>query len=63
VQRVDAVALLELEKAEWRSFFDLAPRCLIGKRAEIEVASLPSATRSLRSGSRCERCLRPEERT
>jgi len=34
------VALLELEKAEWRSFFDLASKVLIGKRAEIEVASL-----------------------
>ncbi len=27
-------------QSEWRSFFDLASKALLGKRAEVEVASL-----------------------
>lgn len=34
------MALLKLEKEEWRVFFDYMSKGLIGKRAEIEVASL-----------------------
>jgi hypothetical protein len=30
----------KLEKAEWRPFFDRISKTLVGKRAEIEVASL-----------------------
>jgi hypothetical protein len=30
----------KLDKAEWRPFFDRVSKLLIGKRAEIEVASL-----------------------
>src|SRR5262245_34361057 len=29
----------QLEREEWRSFFDLLSKTMIGKRAEIEVAS------------------------
>lgn len=32
--------LLTVPKSEWRSFFDRVSEGLIGKRAEIEVASL-----------------------
>jgi hypothetical protein len=34
------MALLKLEKTQWRAFFDQVSKRLIGKRAEIEVASL-----------------------
>jgi hypothetical protein len=34
------MALLKLEKTKWRPFFDLVSKGLIGKRAELEVASL-----------------------
>jgi Family of unknown function (DUF5335) len=30
----------KLEKAEWQPFFDTVSKALIGKRAEIEIASL-----------------------
>jgi hypothetical protein len=30
----------KLEKSEWRAFFDRVSKLLVGKRAEIEVASL-----------------------
>jgi len=30
----------QLPKSEWRGFFDLMSKALLGKRAEIEVASL-----------------------
>jgi hypothetical protein len=30
----------QLPKSEWRAFFDLMSKALLGKRAEIEVASL-----------------------
>jgi len=30
----------KLERAEWQTFFDLLSKGLVGKRAEIEVASL-----------------------
>lgn len=32
--------LLNVPHAEWRSFFDRVSKALLGKRAEIEVASL-----------------------
>jgi hypothetical protein len=35
------MALLKLEKKQWHDFFDRMSKALIGKRAEIEVASLP----------------------
>jgi hypothetical protein len=34
------MALLKLEKKQWRVFFDRMSKGLIGKRAEVEVASL-----------------------
>src|ERR1700680_4867921 len=34
------MAVRKLEKAEWRRFFDWVSRGLVGKRAEIEIASL-----------------------
>src|SRR5258708_33528924 len=34
------MAILKLEKTEWRSFFDRITKGLVGKRAEIEVDSL-----------------------
>jgi Family of unknown function (DUF5335) len=34
------MAIRKLEKAEWRSFFDRITKGLVGKHAEIEVASL-----------------------
>jgi hypothetical protein len=34
------MAIRKLEKAEWRPFFDRISKALIGKRAEIEIASL-----------------------
>jgi hypothetical protein len=34
------MALLKLEKAKWRTFFDRVSKRLIGKRAEIDVESL-----------------------
>jgi hypothetical protein len=34
------MAILKLEKTEWRSFFDRITKALVGKRAEIEVDSL-----------------------
>jgi hypothetical protein len=34
------MALRNLPKAEWRGFFDRMSKPLLGKRAEIEVASL-----------------------
>jgi hypothetical protein len=34
------MATRKLEKSEWRPFFDQVSKALIGKRAEIEVASL-----------------------
>ena len=34
------MAIRKLEKPEWRSFFDRISKALIGKRAEIEIASL-----------------------
>ena len=34
------MALRNLPKAEWRGFFDRLSKPLLGKRAEIEVASL-----------------------
>ena len=30
----------KLEKTEWRRFFDWVSKGLVGKRAEIEIASL-----------------------
>jgi Family of unknown function (DUF5335) len=30
----------KLEKSEWRAYFDTMSKALVGKRAEIEVASL-----------------------
>jgi hypothetical protein len=35
-----AAASRQLPKSEWRGFFDLMSKALLGKRAEIEVASL-----------------------
>ena len=35
-----ASALRQLPRNEWRGFFDLMSKALLGKRAEIEVASL-----------------------
>jgi hypothetical protein len=34
------MATLKLEKAEWQPFFDRMSKGLVGKRAEIEIASL-----------------------
>jgi hypothetical protein len=34
------MAIRKLDKAEWHPFFDHVSKVLIGKRAEIEVASL-----------------------
>ncbi|MDB5407495.1 MAG: uncharacterized protein JWL84_2407 [Rhodospirillales bacterium] len=34
------MAVRKLEKSEWRPFFDTLSKSLVGKRAEIEVASL-----------------------
>ena len=34
------MALVKLEKAKWRPFFDRMSKRLIGKRAEIDVQSL-----------------------
>src|ERR1700724_436801 len=34
------MAIRKLEKPEWRPFFDRISKALIGKRAEIEIASL-----------------------
>src|ERR1700730_10611243 len=34
------MAVRKLEKAEWRRFFDWVSKGLVGKRAEIEIASL-----------------------
>jgi hypothetical protein len=34
------VALVKLDKSRWHGFFDRISKVLIGKRAEIEVASL-----------------------
>jgi hypothetical protein len=34
------MAVRKLEKAEWTPFFDAISKILVGKRAEIEVASL-----------------------
>jgi Family of unknown function (DUF5335) len=34
------MAIRKLEKTEWRSFFDRVTSGLVGKRAEIEIASL-----------------------
>lgn len=34
------MATRKLEKAEWHPFFDRVSKALIGKRAEIEIASL-----------------------
>ena len=34
------MAVRRLDKAEWRPFFDRASKAVIGKRAEIEIASL-----------------------
>jgi hypothetical protein len=34
------MATLKLEKAEWHPFFDRMSKALVGKRAEIEIASL-----------------------
>jgi hypothetical protein len=34
------MAVRKLDKAEWRPFFDRVSKGLIGKRAEIEIASL-----------------------
>ncbi len=34
------MALRKLEKAEWRGYFDFVSKGLVGKRAQIEVASL-----------------------
>ncbi len=34
------MTVLALEKTEWRMYFDRMARALLGKRAEIEVASL-----------------------
>ena len=34
------MALRKLDKTEWRAYFDRVSRGFIGKRAEIEIASL-----------------------
>jgi hypothetical protein len=34
------MAVRKLEKSEWRPFFDAMSKILVGKRAEIEIASL-----------------------
>lgn len=34
------MAVRKLDKVQWRPFFDLVSKGLVGKRAEIEVASL-----------------------
>jgi hypothetical protein len=34
------MAVRKLEKTEWRPFFDWVSKGLVGKRAEIEIASL-----------------------
>jgi hypothetical protein len=34
------MAIRELHKSEWRSFFDRISNSLVGKRAEVEIASL-----------------------
>ena len=34
------MTILALEKTEWRAYFDRMAKALLGKRAEIEVASL-----------------------
>jgi hypothetical protein len=34
------MTILALEKAEWRGYFDRVAKSLLGKRVEIEVASL-----------------------
>ena len=34
------MALRKLDKTEWRAYFDRVSKGLIGKRAEIEIASL-----------------------
>jgi hypothetical protein len=43
----------KLEKTQWRPYFDRVSEALIGKRAEIEVESSPSALRSRPSGCLC----------
>jgi Family of unknown function (DUF5335) len=35
----------QLEKSQWREYFDRMSKALVGKRAEIEVASLPLGDR------------------
>src|ERR1700732_3402936 len=34
------VEIMKLEKSQWRGYFDRVSKALVGKRAEIEVASL-----------------------
>ena len=51
-----------LEKTERHSYFDRMTKVLIGKRAEIEVASSNWAIRSRLSGWRCWHHLRSQKR-
>jgi hypothetical protein len=43
---------MQLEKSQWRAYFDRMSKALVGKRAEIEVASLKLGDRIEAEGTR-----------
>jgi hypothetical protein len=43
---------MQLEKSQWRAYFDRMSKALVGKRAEIEVASLKLGDRIEADGTR-----------